>query len=230
VAVEDHSFASWLRHLPLKPEGTAVHHFDGSLKANQQVHARVVNIETGNIDLQQCADAVMRLKAEYHYSLGDYQKIHFNFTSGDRVSFEDWRRGRRPSIKGNRVVFSPLGNQEDNSYHNFQRYLRQIFSYAGTASLAKEMQAIRLADLQAGDVFIQGGYPGHAVIVLDLVENAKGERLFLLAQSYMPAQDMHLLKNLQAPKQSPWYALDFGAQLQSPEWTFEREDLKRFVP
>ena len=45
--------------------------------------------------------------------------------------------------------------------------------------------------MQIGDVLIQGGSPGHAVIVVDMAENpATGEKLYLLAQSYMPAQDI----------------------------------------
>ena len=50
--------------------------------------------------------------------------------------------------------------------------------------------------MQIGDVFIKGGFPGHAVVVLDMAENDRtGQRVFLLAQSYMPAQDIHIMKN-----------------------------------
>ena len=78
-----------------------------------------------------------------------------------------------------------------------------------------------------GDVFVEGGFPGHAVIVLDVAENAHGERLFLLAQSYMPAQDMHVLR---APgcQHKPWYSAAFKGNLETPEWTFERGDLRKF--
>lgn len=48
----------------------------------------------------------------------------------------------------------------------------------GTASLNKEL--IPVANPKAmdvGDVFIQGGFPGHAVLIVDLAENAKGDRV-----------------------------------------------------
>jgi len=61
--VEKNSLADWLRHLPLKPEGTEVYYFNGSPKHNQNIHAAVIDMDTGKRDLQQCADAVMRLKA-----------------------------------------------------------------------------------------------------------------------------------------------------------------------
>lgn len=220
------AFSNWLRHLPLKPEGTSVYLHDGSLKGNQNAHYLVVDIDPGRRDLQQCADAVMRLKAEYHFSRKEYDHIHFNFTSGDEVKFSDWAKGRKPIIKGNKVVFTNESNTKDYSYLNFRKYLVQIFSYAGTASLTKELKPIKPQEVEIGDVFIKGGFPGHAVIVVDLALNDKGEKQFLLAQSYMPAQDIHILKN--PDSEAPWYPADFGDQLMTPEWTFSSSELKRF--
>jgi len=53
--------------------------------------------------------------------------------------------------------------------------------------------------------------PGHAVIVVDMAEDAKGQRAFLLAQSYMPAQDIHILKNPMDADLSPWCRVPRGA-------------------
>jgi hypothetical protein len=47
-----------------------------------------------------------------------------------------------------------------------------------------------------GHVLIQGGSPGHAVLLVD----AAGERLYLPAQSTMPARDIHRLKNRERPR------------------------------
>ncbi|MEL6635779.1 MAG: DUF4846 domain-containing protein [Bacteroidota bacterium] len=226
--VARNSFADWLRHLPLQAAGAPVRLYDGRMKTRQDVHAAVVDIDVGARDLQQCADAVMRLRAEYLYGREAYEAIHFNFTSGDRVSFDDWRYGRRPQVRGNRVVFGVRGEVADNRYSNFKAYLKQIFNYAGTASLSKELRPIRPAELRVGDVFILGGFPGHAVLVVDVVENGVGDRLFLLAQSYMPAQNIHILKNPNARELSPWYPLDFGETLRTPEWTFTSDQLYRF--
>ncbi|MBK7139361.1 MAG: hypothetical protein IPH74_10160 [Bacteroidetes bacterium] len=71
--------------------------------------------------------------------------------------------------------------------------------------------------------------PGHAVIVVDVAKNEKtGETLFLLAQSYMPAQEIHLLKNPNDGGISPWYSADFGNVLITPEYTFTANQLKEF--
>lgn len=226
-ATTSNSFAHWLQHLPLKAPNAPVYLYNGSLKGNQQAHLAVLDMDVGKRDLQQCADAVMRLRAEYLYSQQSFSKIHFNYTSGDKVSFEDWAKGRKPKVKGNRVVFSNASGNPDYSYANFRKYLIAIFNYAGTASLSKELIPVFIEDMQIGDVFIQGGFPGHAVIVVNMKENAQGEKFFMLAQSYMPAQEMHILKNPAEPN-SPWYPLTFGVKLHTPEWPFSRKDLKRF--
>ena len=57
------------------------------------------------------------------------------------------------------------------------------------------MLKVSIENIEIGDVFIQGGFPGHAIIVVDLAENEVGEKCFLVAQSYMPAQEIHVLKN-----------------------------------
>ena len=99
VEVAKGSFGDWLRHLPLKPTGSKVHYFNGAKKHSQSIHSAVIDLDVGKWDLQQCADAVMRLKAEYHYSLKDYQNIHFNFTSGHKVSFDHWRQGTQTNYQ-----------------------------------------------------------------------------------------------------------------------------------
>jgi hypothetical protein len=220
------SFAEWLRDLPLKKGRPAVRLFDGRLKGNQDAHVAVVDIDTGTKDLQQCADAVMRLRAEYLFAGNAVAAIHFAFTSGDIAYFEKWAEGFRPSVNGKRVTWAKTAKTDD-SYANFRAYLETVFQFAGTASLGQELQKRDVRDLRAGDVFVDGGYPGHAVIVIDTAKNPKtGRRVFLLAQSYMPAQDIHIVRN-PAGALSPWYDADIGSELKTPEWTFRPEHLRQ---
>lgn len=223
------SFGEWLQYLPLKPGRPDVFLYNGIEKGDQKAHYAVVNIDVGNADLQQCADAIIRLRAEYLYSRQDYADIHFNFTSGDRINFTNWAQGYRPIIKEDALIWLQSGNK-GTAYKNFRDYLTEIFMYAGSASLSEEMQPVQdTREMQIGNVFIQGGFPGHAVIVVDMAEQQDGEdKLFLLVQSFMPAQDVHILNNFNNPSLNPWYSIDFGDTLRTPEWTFTKNDLKRF--
>ena len=112
----------------------------------------------------------------------------------------------------------------------FREYLDVVFMYAGSSSLSKELHAVpNIHEMRSGDVFIQGGFPGHAVMAVDTAtSDATGKKRFLLAQSYMPAQDIHILRNPNSSRLSPWYDMDFGDKLRTPEWTFRKGDLRRF--
>ncbi|OVE79274.1 hypothetical protein BVY01_02930 [bacterium I07] len=232
VEVQLGSFEYWLRNLSLKPEGSPVYLFDGRRKANQETHVAVVDIDVGDEDLQQCADAIIRLRAEYLFSTQQFKQIHFNFTSGDTAWFIKWSDGYRPRISGPNlnIVQWIRAQPVDSSYFNFRSYLLSVFQWAGTHSLNKELVAVQNPDdMRIGDVFIQGGRPGHAVIVVDMaIHKNSGNQVFLLAQSYMPAQDIHILKNPNHLRFSPWYELKLGENLATPEWTFNRSELKRF--
>ena len=226
VKVAPESFAHWLRHLPVDTKSQRVKLYNGKPKANQRAHYRILDLDTGERDLQQCADAVMRLRAEFLFARKRFDEIQFHFTSGDLARYTDWRQGIRPHVRGNRVQWKKT-TKADASYSGFRKYLASVFTYAGTASLEKEMStstATTPAGLPAvspGDVFIQGGFPGHAVIVVDVVEDEKGKQCFLLAQSFMPAQQMHLLRNPEDPRRGPWHQLKAGQPLRTAEWTFQ---------
>jgi hypothetical protein len=228
VPVEDGSYEHYLRNLPLKPHGSKVHLFNGDLKA-KEVYEAVLDVDVGERDLQQCADAVMRLRAEYLYGSGKYDKIHFNFTNGFKADYATWRKGNRIDVSGNKVSWTKRG-AASNSYEVFRSYLNMVFAYAGTLSLSKEMKQVPLSEMQVGDVFLEGGTPGHAIVVLDMAENSKtGEKLFILAQGYTPAQDIHILENGANGEGNPWYSTSFEGKLSTPEWTFTREQLYRFA-
>jgi hypothetical protein len=229
VPVEPGSFAAWLRGLPMKPEGAPVMLYNGLPRFWSNSSYAVIDIDTGEKDLQQCADAIMRLRAEWLYAAGRKNEIGFDYTNGARVDFSRWAQGLRPRESGRTVRWARRA-KPDAGYASFRKYLEQIFSYAGTYSLARELKPVKAGEMAIGDVFIQGGFPGHALLVADMAENAAtGERRVLLVQSYMPAQDMHVLRN-EAAGGSPWYPADFGDELSTPDWAkpFTAADLKRW--
>ncbi|MBP9191722.1 MAG: DUF4846 domain-containing protein [Ignavibacteria bacterium] len=221
------SFGDYLRNFPLKKDGSKVYYFDGTEKENQDIHEAVLDIDAGDKDLQQCADAIMRLKAEYLYERKEYEDIHFNFTNGFNADYAKWAEGYRIKVSGNKSNWYLTG-EKDYSHGTFKNYLEIVFSYAGTLSLSKELVSVNAKDLKIGDIFIFGGSPGHAVLIVDAAVNENNEKIFLLAQSYMPAQDIHVLKNPVNKDLSPWYYLEDSDKLYTPEWTFEKTDLKRF--
>lgn len=205
TACTEGSFADWLDKIPLKKDKT-VYKYDGTPKANQQAQFAVLDISVGNKDLQQCADAVMRLRAEYLFTGNKFDEIIFYDNDGKPYKFE------KPFTRD-----------------NFTAYLNRVFGMCGTASLSKQLHAVnKFSDIVAGDVLIRGGFPGHAVIVMDIAINKNGEKVYLLAQGYMPAQDIHLLVNPSDESLSPWYLVSDDDIIQTPEYAFRNNELKRW--
>jgi Domain of unknown function (4846) len=232
AALPGGSFAAWLRDLPLRVADAPVRLHTGALKPRQDVHAAVIDIDTGARDLQQCADAVMRLRAEWQYAVGRGDRIRFNDTGGAKpMSFARWSAGERPRLAGKALHWAPAA-APDASYASFRRYLDTVFVWAGTHSLERELQPVSPhARIAIGDVIIKGGFPGHAVLVADRVEHpTTGEERLLLVQSYMPAQDIHVLIDPTSSERSPWFSPPRpDAPFMTPEWTFPHNSTRRFA-
>jgi hypothetical protein len=225
------SFGAWLRQIPLKKDRT-VYLYNGSRKRNQDAQFAVLDVSVGHTDLQQCADAVMRLRAEYLFSVRNYGAIGFTTAEGVRLNFLEWCNGQRYRLSGDHLAgfrTRPVDFGNAAAVRScFDVYLTAVFTWCGTQTLEKQL--ITVGDfntLQPGDVLIKGGSPGHAMLVADVAIDAAGHRIYLLVQSYMPAQDIHLVINPTDPAISPWYRADQPPTLiQTPEWTFTINQLR----
>ena len=211
VDVAEGSFAHFLRNLPLKPAGSDLHYHTGQVKERKYAGA-VVDMDFGKNSNEQCADAIIFLRASYLWKTRQYAKISFCFTNGFKAEYAKWAQGYR--IRNNNALVKT--QKADYSYQSFRKYLHLVFQYAGTASLSQELKPIGrcwATDIQAGDVIIKGGFPGHAEMVVDVAENDKGERIVLLAQSFMPAQEIEVFPQWFSPSSN-------GTRLVTPAWTF----------
>lgn len=204
------TYEYWLQHYPLLKDNT-VYLYDGRLKANQQLHVAVIDVSIGTKNLQQCADAVVRLKAEYHFARKEYSKIVFNAC---KTVFD----------------FNTFAKTKNCFTHQcLLEFLEKVFSNYGTYNLEDQLQAVTdYTNVTIGNVFIKGGAPGHAMLVVDVAVNpSTGEIIFLLAQSFMPAQSVHVVKNLNNAQLSPWYSCN-DVEIATPGWIFKQGQLKKW--
>lgn len=223
---EEGSLLDFLRNYPVKEDGSPVLLYDGSEKRNQEAHIAILDLPIENADLQQCADSIMRMYAEYFLASGQLERISFHFTNGFEAPYMKWVEGYRIQVNGNDVSWIKSAEYDD-SYEAFVKYIRVIFTYAGTLSMDAEAEEITIEKLQPGDVFIKGGSPGHVVMVVDICENEAGKKAYLLAQGYMPAQEFHVLKN-HLRESDPWYyEEDITYPFLTPEYVFEEGSMQR---
>lgn len=223
------SFGYFIENFKLKPYGSQILKYDGTPVATQDLHEAVYDIDTGNKDLQQCADAAIRLRAEYLYKAKKFDEIKFHFTSGDLASWNDYKNGIRAFVNGNSVSFRKTADFDD-SYSSFRKYLDLIFNYAGTISLNKETNPVaKTSDLKTGDILITPGSPGHIVFISGICQNKEGEKLFLLSQGFTPAQSIHMLSNPFDKNISPWYRLDVNSsETKTARYFFKPTNFRSF--
>lgn len=222
---EQSDFAHFLQIYPLKKNGSPIHLYNGKKKFNQNSQIAIFKLPLENENLQQCADSVMRVYAEYYWNTKQYDKIQFHLSDGFLLSYNKWREGNRVVIKNDHASYVKSASYDD-SYECFKKYLRIVFAYSGSASMVSESTPIKLNEIRVGDVFLKGGSPGHVVMIVDVCTNKEGKKAFLLAQGYMPAQEFHLLKN--PSHDDPWYYEDeVKYPFETPDYTFEEGSLRR---
>lgn len=218
------SLGDFLRKYKVMPDNSPILLYDGREKDNDDA-ACVFRMHLGDKDLQQCADSVIRVYAEYMRKSGRQDQIAFHFVNGFTCDWNSYRSGKRIAVNGNRVGWR-VAKPASDSQETFEGYLETVFNYASTLSLEKESRPVRAKDIRIGDIFIKGGSPGHVVMVVDTCEK-NGKRAFLLAQGYMPAQQFHVLRN-DAHREDPWYYQEEVVYpFRTPEFTFYDKCLRR---
>jgi hypothetical protein len=204
VRQSDNTFGQWLQHLPLRKNNTLYLH-DGSPKSNQTLHFAILDVPYNRNPLQQCADAVMRLRAEYLYATKVAPQIRFYHQKDEYYTCDV--NCTRPQL---------------------ENFLNKVFSWCGTYNLQTSLHPVKtMNDIQAGDVLVKGGSPGHAMLVAAVAKNKQGKKVFTLLQSFIPAQDIHVVINPYNEALSPWYEADTKI-IATPGWTFLPTDLKRW--
>jgi hypothetical protein len=207
VKVEAGSFAEWLRGLPMAPEGTPAKSYDGkeTLAADDDYLAGVVAIDTGNPDLQQSSDVIIRLHAEYLWSRGEKDKISYLSATKLSMPFSRWEKGQRLIPQGPNVFWVVKGKPSEVDHPEFRKYLDAVFNWANSTSLSPRSTPVEAPkDLLAGDFFLQTSEPNHVAVILDVAEKPSGERVALLGQARNPAESIHVMR---PGKATPWFSV-----------------------
>lgn len=213
--VAEASFGAWLRALPLAAPGTPVRSYEGGvhLPADHRNIAAVTTLDVGTRDLQQCADAIMRLHAEWLWHRGRAAEASYP-SGGGPIPWRRYLAGGYPALNGNSFVWKTRSARKDD-HATYRAYLDVVFSWANTVALANKTKAVDRADARPGDFFVLAGSPGHAVLILDIAERADGRRVALLGQSFMPAQSFQVLR---PSRSQTWFSLDDDEGVDTPFW------------
>ncbi len=219
---DDQSWQYFLQHLPVK-KGIVVD-YTGNAVANQMKQDGIIQYDVGKADLQQCADALMRIRAEYLFSQKRYEEIGFHFVDGHYYSYNDYCKGLRIVTSGKTISFTFL-NSCFKTHETLRKYLNIVYCYASTISLAKELK--KTDDFSVGTVVIFSGSPGHCFIIVDEGVDNKKAKVFKLVEGYSPAQSIYVLRNVDDKSISPWYHLNKGT-IRTASFEFKSYQLGAF--
>ena len=230
ITEESGSFGEFLQNTKLKKNGSQILDFSQNPINNQSEHVAIMDYDIGEKDLQQCADAVIRLRAEYLYQQKRFDDISFHFTNGDAFSWNDYKIGIRPKLISSTQISFIKDANEDDSYKSFRNYLDVVFTYAGTISLNNETVSVNNnKQIQTGNIIVTSGSPGHALIIVGRAISKKGDVVYLLAQGYTPAQSIHIITNPYNGKINPWYKLEIdNSPTITARYTFIKTNIRSF--
>ncbi len=221
------TFAEYICNLTLKSKRHRVHLYNGDLRSWQIPQERVVDIDVDSEGLQQCADALIRLYAEYLFANKEYDKIHFCLTNGFDMQYKRWAEGDRVIVKGNNTRWKVNAAEKDYSHSAFMDYLTIVFKYAGTYSLNKNLKPCNYGKnfagkLKTGDILIRPadiikGTLGHAIMFIQ----RRGDE-FIFLQSYTPAQEIEVFS-------SKYVEFGYNANVMSVlGYDFRSQNIKHF--
>lgn len=223
---EKDSFGEFVRNYELKKSTGVVKYWNGQKKKDKNIVQAVFKLPMEEEDLQRSAGAVIRMYAEYFWAQGDYDKISFQLINGFQADFSKWKEGYRirTGAAGSMWV---NGGSEDDSEENFKKYLHTVLTYTSAASMKKESKKVKKQDIRIGDILLQNGTSPEVAMVVDVCENAQGQKAFLLAKGGKPAQQFYLMKN-PADENDPWYYLDeMTYPLKTADGDFAKGSLRR---
>lgn len=216
IEVEKSSFGGFIRDLEVKPDQSPILDYQGNQIMNQSSHLAIINLDVGKKDLQQCADACIRIRAEYLWNRNEKDALSFQLTNGQKVHWKEWSEGMRPHLKNNKITFSK-DSEKDESKANFRKWLDFVYTYAGTISLSKQLHPTN--ELSIGDIIVTPGSPGHVVMIADIAENSRHERIYLLLEGYTPAQSIHVLTG-ESALGNAWQHITVGSDLETARYSF----------
>ena len=127
ILYEEGTFSNYIQKYSLLPYDSEVINYDGNPYVYQSGHVGVLDISVPDHGLMQCADVLIRLRAEYLWDQNKKEDIGFNFTSGHYCSWKQYAAGFRPKINGNKVTFRKTATS-NSTKQSFYKYLDLILS------------------------------------------------------------------------------------------------------
>lgn len=192
IKLHKNSFAEWMRYLPVKPIDSPVLYYTGDKVPDGYYKVlRVIDLPfCSKRNIEQCADWGYRFWYEYQKAAGVGEDLWMTDYNGNKRIYKKWKKGRKKS--------------------SLEDFFLWVCNYANSYSQKMGLYEVAEPKLRPGDLIVQNqtGRIGHVSVIFDICENKKGEKLYLVGYSFMPAQECHIEKADDEPGVDGWFTLE----------------------
>lgn len=200
------SYSSWLKGLYLKKENIILRHDKKTVPSNYYNVLGVIDMPLlFSENIEQCADWGFRFWSEYHRDNGLLDRLYLFDYSGNIKYY----------------------NKSGKSFISFLKY---SMNYSNSHSIKSGCDKVIPPDIRGGDMLVQNktGGIGHVSIVMDVCQNSKGEKLYLIGYSFMPAQQFHIEKADDRYGKEGWFTFEGYEKYLDDNLNFGKPVLRRF--
>ncbi len=206
-------FQVWISNFPLRHRYIRVGSWKGRIKYEVDQVSRAVHLPYSG---QLFRDYTLPLRVLAEYLL--YREQQYSLTivpaRGDTLRYGDWLMGELVYNSHREPFFRPGAPREPSQreYYDFMKACMRNTSYA---SLAFNADSIKADQVMPGDVFVahdERGLKGCVYLVLHMIENKDGKKLYAVATGCPDACDIHI-PLLTENRDMPWVTVDNIAAL-----------------
>ena len=211
ISYKNHTFADWIRNILLKPLNSDVLDFRGNVfkSKDDTTVAAVIEWKIKGRRLDQCMDILVKFYSEYLWEKDEPENLSLPLPGKQSLKWSDWQQGYRPKFRG--THFDLIKSEKYNSSkYNYNKYLNLVFAESHTQQFYIAYPVIERQNVQVGDFIVKKGVKGHAIMIVDLAKDNRGNLIALIGQGDTPACEFYLLNY---NKDDPWIPLDFSKEI-----------------
>ncbi len=202
------AFGNWVASFPLWHHTISIGHWKGGKAFNYDEISRAVHLPWRGMEFTDKAIPI-RILAEFLHYQGREFDLRILPPAGDTLRYEEFLRGKLRYTSRGEPFFLPDVEREP-SLREFYRFMKVCSYKLSYANLAANCDSVAATDLAPGDLFIahdESGRDGVTYVVMHLLVNENGSRLYAVATGCSSACDFHI-PLLTEDRKRPWITAD----------------------
>lgn len=219
-------YQNWVANWPLWHRWKSVGSFKANLRVETDSISRCLHLPYHGPRQRDC-NIPVRIVAEWLYYQERQTDLKWTFELGDSLTYDGWLSGELRLDRLGQPLFVPAETRVGDDYE-YYRFMFSCMDFNNFRSLAKNCQPLDSNLLAPGDLVLgynSKGRDGMALIVVQVIVDKSGNRLYVVGTGCPEACDFHIPK-LTENRDRPWLTL---AQVLALTKSFEHSGTFRLL-